>query len=170
MRSGCEAGKVLVVLALELLNLVERRIANILNWIIMLLLEEIDLERKNREQFVYIALYVLDAIFLPRPNLWRDVIINRNVGFGMNEFCDIEIEARIIYQNKHIGLPANNIILAHLHVAENGSKMHHYGNEAHVCKFFVMLHHRSANSLHVVAAKEAEFGFGIALLYRLHQV
>lgn len=50
-------------------HLVDGRIAHIVDGIVMLLFEEIDLEGKDGEKLVNIALDGLDAVFLPSPYL-----------------------------------------------------------------------------------------------------
>ena len=42
--------------------------------IVVLLFEEVDLERQDRKKLVDIALDILDAVLLPSPNFWRYVI------------------------------------------------------------------------------------------------
>jgi hypothetical protein len=44
--------------------------------IVVLLFEEVDLERQNGKELVDIALDILDAVLLPSPNLWRYVIVD----------------------------------------------------------------------------------------------
>ena len=57
-------------------HLVRCRIAYIMDGIVVLPFEELHLERQYREQLVHVALDVLDAILLPRPNLRRDIVVH----------------------------------------------------------------------------------------------
>ena len=82
----------------------------------MLPLKELHLERQDREQFVHIALDVLDAIFLPRPYLWRDVIVNGTDSMCFHIFRYLQIEARVIDKNDHVRLPLRDILLTHAHI------------------------------------------------------
>ena len=45
-----------------------------MNRVVVFLLKEIYLERKDGEELIYIALDILDAILLPCPYLWCDVV------------------------------------------------------------------------------------------------
>ena len=45
----------------------------------MLLLEEINLEGEDREELIDIATDVLDAVFLPCPDLGRDIIADGDI-------------------------------------------------------------------------------------------
>ena len=85
----------------------------------MPLLIERYLERQNGEHLVDISFDGLDAPFLPRPNLGRDVIVDRNARFSTQIFGYTEIKARIVNEYYHVGLPANNISLAQFHVLNN---------------------------------------------------
>ena len=80
--------------------------------------EEINLEGEYREQLINIALNVLYTIFLPSPNLWRDIIINRNICMRFYILSNFKIKARIVYQNNTVRLPLRDILLTHLHVAK----------------------------------------------------
>ena len=51
-------------------------VAYVMDGIMVLLLEEINLEREDGEKFIDIATDVLDAVLLPRPDLRRNVVKN----------------------------------------------------------------------------------------------
>ena len=70
-------------------------IANVMDRVVMLLFEKVDFERKDGKKLIHIALDVLDAVFLPSPNLWRNVIINRYGSILVNKLGDFEVEARV---------------------------------------------------------------------------
>ena len=71
-----------------MLNGINAWIANIMDGVVMLLFEEVDFERKDGKKLVHIALDVLDAVFLPSPNLWGYVIINRYGSVLVNKLGD----------------------------------------------------------------------------------
>ena len=125
---------------LEVQNLFYRWVTYVMNGIMMFLLIERDLERKDGKHLVNISLNPFDAPFFPCPYLRRDVIINGNVRVGMNILGNIEIESRIIYQNNDIRLPCNNIFFARRHVAQNDRQMEQYRDKAHISEFTIMLH------------------------------
>ena len=58
----------------ELIDLLLRGVAHVVNGEVVLLLEEIDLERQNAEELIHVALDAADAAFLPGPYLGRDVV------------------------------------------------------------------------------------------------
>ena len=133
-------------------------------------LKELHLERKNGEQFIHIPLDILDAVLLPSPYFGRDIIIHGDLRMGMNKLGDIQVESRVIHQNKYIRLPGRNIFFAPLHIGKNSTQMQQDGNETHIRQFLIMIHRRSAHSRHQVAAKEAELGLRVFHLQSAHQV
>jgi hypothetical protein len=111
----------------------------------MLFLEEIHLEGEDGEEFIDIALDVLDAIFLPRPNLGRDVIIYRDVCMRFYILGYLEVEAWIIHKDDAIGVPLSDIALTHLHIAKYRRKMDQYGDEAHIGQFLIVAYTSASN-------------------------
>ena len=103
--------------------------------IMVLLLEEIYLERQDGEEFVDIATDVLDAVLFPCPDFRRNVVKNmRNTTvwklftfrfplFISNVFCNLQIEAWIIHENHTVWFPISDVLLAHLHIFQNSGKM-----------------------------------------------
>ena len=84
----------------------------------VLLLEEINLERKDGVKLIYIAFDVFNAILLPRPYLWGYII---KYGYVCTRFYILrylKIKAGIINQNNTIWLPLGDISLTHLHIAK----------------------------------------------------
>lgn len=73
----------------------------------------------------------------------------------------IEVKAWVIHKNDHVRLPLCDVLLAHLHVLENGGQMHQDGNDAHVGQFLVVFDTCSSYSSHHVAPKEAELRFRV---------
>ena len=53
-----------------------RGVAHIVDGVVVLVLVETDLEGQDGVEMVYVALDVLDAMFLPCPYLGGDVIMN----------------------------------------------------------------------------------------------
>ena len=88
----------------------------------------------------------------------------------MDIFRYFQVEARIVDENDHIGLPLGNVLLAHLHISQDSAQMQQYRNETHVCQFAVVLHHRSTYCGHQVAAEETELRLPVLRLQRLHQM
>ena len=82
----------------------------------------------------------------------------------------LEVEARIVDEDDHVRLPLTDVLLAHLHIAENGGQVHQYGDESHIGQFAVVLHQRSSHGSHLVAAKEAKLRLRVLVFQRLHQV
>ena len=136
----------------------------------MLLPKEFLFEREDGKKLVHIALDVLNAVLFPSPYFRRDIIINRNPGFGTNKLGDIEIETRIIDQNHDIGLPSYNVLLALFHVCKDSRQMKQHGNESHVCHFFIMLYHRTTFGCHQIASEKAEFRLPIYVFQSCHQM
>ena len=89
---------------------------------------------------------------------------------AMNIFGNVKVEARIVDENDNIGLPLGNILLAHLHVSENGAQVQEYRNKAHIRQFTIVLDTRTTDGCHHVATEEAELCRLIAPFQRLHQV
>ena len=133
-------------------------------------LKEIHLKRKNREKFIHIPLDVLYPIFLPSPNLRRYIIINRNICMLLHKFGNLQIKSWIIYQNYHIRIPIYDILLAKLHILENGAQMQKHWNKTHISQFFIMLNTGSSYSTHQIPTKETEISIHILLLQGTHQI
>ena len=112
----------------------------------MFLLEEIHLEGEDGEEFIDIALDVLDAIFLPRPNLGRDVIIHRDICMRFYILGYLEVEAWIIHKNNAIGVPLSDIVLTHPHIAKYRRQMKQYGDKAHIGQFLIMAYTSASDS------------------------
>ena len=147
--------------------------------IVVFLFEEFHLERKNGKEFVDIALDILDAVFLPRPNLWGDIIVDsgrreegggRSVAQAVNVLGNIKIEAWIIDKDDDIRLPLRNILLAHLHILENGTQMQQDRNEPHIRQFAIVTNTRTTDCSHQVTSEETKLCCFVALLQCLHQV
>ena len=154
----------------EVAHLVGSGVAHIVDGVMMALLKERHLEGEDGEELGNIALDVADAPLLPRPYLGRDVVEHRDAGVAVQILGDIEIEAWIIDEDDHVGLPLHNVALAHGHVAEDGGQMQQHGHEAHVGQFAVMAHAGASDYRHQVAAEEAELGVGVVLAERLHEM
>ena len=89
----------------------------------MLPFEEFHLEGQDGKEFIHIALDVLDAIFLPRPDLGRDIIIDRNVCPRFYIFGYLQVKTRIIHEDDTVGLPRRDVLLTHPHVLHDGGQM-----------------------------------------------
>ena len=123
---------------------------------------EILLERQNDHHFIDIALDLLDAAFLPRPNLGRDVVNDLDmVLFG--EFGDAQVEAWKIDQHEHVGFPVEDIGFAAFHVAQHLFQMHKNLPEPHVGHVAVVDEQLGAGGAHQVAAAAAKLSCGIFL-------
>lgn len=66
---------------------------------------------------------------------------------------DVQIEAWIVDQYHHIGLPSHNVILTTLHVGKDSAQVHQYGYKTHVSQLAIVLHPRTAHCRHQVTAK-----------------
>ena len=137
--------------------------------IMVFALEERHLEGKNREQLVDIALNVFDAPLFPCPYFGRDVIVNRNVGVSTQIAGYAEVEARIVDQDYHIGLPCSDVAFAHLHVAQYGAQVQQHWHKAHVGQLAIVFYAGAAHSLHKVATEETKLGIGIMSDQGSHQ-
>ena len=79
--------------------------------VMVLLLEELLLERKDAEHLLYITAEILYAPLFPSPYLGRDII--KGVGtapvmlpaIGCQELAYVEVEACIVDRDDNIGLP-----------------------------------------------------------------
>ena len=138
--------------------------------VMMFLLKEVDLERQDGEEFVDIATDVLDAILLPSPDLWSNIVIDGDVCMRFYIFRDIEVEAWIVNENDTVRMPVLDIALAHPHVPENCRKMEQHRNKAHVGEIAVMLHQGTTHRCHHIATKEAKIGLNVNFFQRPHQV
>ena len=150
-------------------------VAYIVDGVMVFLLVEVLLERQYGEEFVDITLDGVYAPFLPSPYLRRDVIedFGRRLQGGCQLLLDVlgnlEIEARIVDEDDGVGSPAGNVLLTHLHIAEDGGQMEQYGYEAHVCQLVVVAYACATYSRHVVTSEEPELGIVIVALDVLHQ-
>ena len=100
-----------------LLNLVFRGVAHIMDGVMVLLLKERNLEGKDREQLIHIAANLFDAVFLPGPDLRRDIIIHRTDALCLHIFGDAEVKAWIIHENHDVRVPGGDILLTLAHVS-----------------------------------------------------
>ena len=89
----------------------------------MFLLIECHFEGQYGKQFAHISLDTFYAILFPCPNFRRYIIVHRDGSAGVKKLGYAEIEARIVYQDHNIGLPAGNIVFAHRHVSENRAQV-----------------------------------------------
>ncbi len=95
--------------------------------------------------------------------------MSRLVVILAKEACDGKIEAGIVNEYHHVGLPLDYVFAANLHAAEYLRQVEQHGNEAHVGQLLVVPHAGAAHGKHLVASEEAELGFGVALLELLHK-
>ena len=153
----------------ETVHLLLRRIAHVVNRVMVLALEEAHLEGQNREELIHIAANVLDAILLPGPYLRRNIVVDRTQPLLLHILGDVEIEARIVNEYHHVGAPLGDVLLAFAHVAQNGGQMQQHGHEAHVGQLAVVLHASAPLGRHQVAAEEAELSRRVGILQRPHQ-
>ena len=85
------------------------------------------------------------------------------------EVGDVEVEARIVDENHHVGLPVHDVALHHSHVAEDDAQVEQYGDEAHIGHLPIVAHTLPSDGLHQVAANEAELRLGVFLLQCCHE-
>ena len=154
----------------ELAHFVSRRIPHIMDGIMMLLLEEIDLEGEDREELIDIATDVLDAVFLPCPDLWRDIIVDGDICPRFYIFSNLQIKARIIHEDHTVRLPCRDILLTHLHIAEYRWQVQQYWDKAHIGELLVVAHTGASNGCHQVAAEESEVCLSVNIFQGSHQV
>ena len=166
----CERLRSLMIAIEEGHHLIGGGVAHIMDGIMVLLLKETHLERQDGEQMVYIALDVLDAVLLPRPNLRRDVVEHLGQPVLVHELGDVEIEARVVDQDHRVGSPLPDILLALRHVAEDGRQVEEHRDEAHIGHLAVVAHQGSSLGGHLVATEEAELGLAVGLCQFSHQV
>ena len=88
----------------------------------------------------------------------------------MNIFGYIEIKARIVDKDDDIGLPLVYVLLTHLHILENSTKVQQHWNKAHIRQLAIVANTRAPNSSHQVATEETEVSLAVALLQSLHQM
>ena len=88
----------------------------------------------------------------------------------MDELGYVEIEAGIVDKYDNVGLPCEDIFLAHGHVAEDSGQVKQNGDETHVGKLAKMFYTCSAFGRHQVTAKVAELSRFVVCLQRLHQM
>ena len=112
-----------LLLSKKLTDLVCGRVADVVDGIMVFLLEELHLERQDREELVDIALDVFNAILLPRPDLRRYIIIDWDICLRFYIFCNIKIEAWIVHENHTVWLPLLDIRLAHTHITQYGGQV-----------------------------------------------
>lgn len=170
VHAGNELRETLIVTLAEAAHLVCGRVAHVMDGEVVLLLKERSLEGKDGEQFADIALDVLDAVFFPCPYLGRYIVVNGDARLGVYELRDVEVEARIIDQYHHVGLPFRDVALAESHVPEDGPQVEQHGDEAHVRHLLVVLDACAADGSHQVAAEETELCLRVFVLERLHEM
>ena len=86
----------------------------------VLLFVEILLERQDAQQAIDVSLDVLDAMLLPSPYLWGNVIDDWDVAVLLDEACYLEVEAWIIDQDEHVWPPLKDVLLASFHALKYG--------------------------------------------------
>ena len=133
-------------------------------------LEKRHLEGQDGKQAVHIAPDALDAILLPSPNLWRNVIVHGTNALRPDETGHLEVETGIIYQNDGIRPPLGYGTLARCQPTQNGPGVEQHGDKAHIGQLAVMTQQHAAGCLHLVAAVAAKLGFGVPLKQGTHQV
>ena len=136
----------------------------------VLLLVERHFERQDGEQQIDVALNVTDAMFLPCPDLRSDVIDHGNRAVLLDEACYLEVEAWVIDQNQHVGLPREDVLLAAFHAAKDGPQVHEDGDEAHISEVTIVLNELSTLCRHHVSAVATELSRRILLPDGRHQV
>ena len=104
----------------KIINFLGSRVTDVMYFVIMFLLIERNFKRKNREHFFYITLDSFDTPLLPRPYLWGDIVIDRNIGILLYKLCNTKIKSRIVNEDDCIRLPTHNIFLTHLHILKDG--------------------------------------------------
>ena len=134
------------------------------------LLEEIDLEGEDREEFIDIATDVLDTVFLPGPDLRRDIIIDGDICPRFYIFCNLQVKARIIHENHTIGLPCTDILLTHFHITKYRWQMEQHGDKAHIGQLLIVAHAGTANGRHQVTSEESELSLFVNIFQGAHQV
>ena len=77
---------------------------------------------------------------------------------GVDVFGNAEVEAGIIDEDNHVGLPFHYVTLTECHIAEDGRQMEQYGNEAHIGQLPDMFHTGAPFRRHGITAEEAEVG------------
>ena len=145
-------------------------VANIMDGVVVLLLKEIDLEGEDGEELIDIALDVLNAPLFPRPELRSYVIIDGADAVLVNVFGYLQVEAGVIDENHHVGLPFSYVALALFQTTQDGSRMEQYGDKTHVCEVTVVADKGAAYGLHLVASEETELGLGVFTSKCCHQV
>lgn len=143
----------------------------------MLLLEEVNLEGQNAEHLLHIALEVFDAVFLPCPYLRCDIVVcTWRVGIGMlcavvlQKLADAEVESGIVNGDDDVGLPLQNVALAHRHVTHDGRQVHQDRDEPHICQLLIVADTRTPYGGHIVTAEEPELCLGIFVLQGFHKM
>ncbi len=82
--------------------------------------EEGYLEGEDGKQFIHIAADGLDAPLLPRPDLGRDIVVDGDVRLTADVFGHGEVEAWVIDEDEHVGVPLHDVGLALLHALQDG--------------------------------------------------
>ena len=152
----------------KIMYLMCRRIAYVMDFIMMLSFIESHLKRQYRKHFFNVSPNSFDAPFFPCPYLRRDIIIDGDIGVSLQKLGNIEIETGVIDKYHHIGLPSHNILLAERHIAEYRAKMQQNGYKTHVGKLPIVLYAGASNSRHQVATKETKRCLAVIFLQRSH--
>ena len=105
------------------------------------------LERQNHHHLVHIAADLLDAPFLPRPDLRGNVIDNLEV-LLFREFGDAEVESGIVHQHEDIRLPREDIPLAYPDVPQHFAQMHKNLPKTHESHLLVVHKQLCSSLLH----------------------
>ena len=159
----------LMIIRSELIHLLCRRIAYIMNRILVFFLKEINLKRQDGKEFGYIPLDTADTPFLPCPYLRRYIIVSRYQSVLFQKLSNIQIKTRIIYKNHHVRFPFHNILLAFFHIGKDGTQMQENRHKTHICQFLIMLDTGSTFSSHQVTTEEPKLCQFIHFFQRAHQ-
>ena len=158
------------VVGKEASNLVCRGIPYVMDGIMMPIFEKRHFERQDGKELIDIAFNAFDAVFFPRPDLWRYVIIDGNASVGPKKLGDVEVETGLIDEYHHVGLPVDDVAFAHRHVLKDGSQVQQHRDKAHVGHLFEVPNACSADSRHEVAAQKSKLGLWVFALQGLHKM
>ncbi len=133
--------------------------ADIFHFVVPFLIE-LFFKGKDDQHFVDVLADLADAVFLPGPDLGRD-IINDTQPLPAGPFGDTHIKAGVVYQDEGVGAVLEDIPFAEVDIAEDGPEVHQHFGEAHESKVFIVFDYFGARGLHQVTAPATDIGPGV---------
>src|SRR5574344_552887 len=112
-----------LVLLSVIRDFIYRRIANIVDRIMLFFFIKGHLKRQDRKHFSHTLTNLRNAVLFPSPYFRRNIVINRNICVLMNKTGYRKSKSGVIYQNNNIRMPTQYEVATNFHRMQNGMQM-----------------------------------------------